>query len=105
MSRRPPNLLEELNERAWALADQAESLAREMNIRSFVDESGARVLDFGTAHIGTLSAGISFPAERYFSISKRVIFDLLKLLKTWFGILFRPVWDNSIPLVCDAIRL
>ncbi len=59
MNQRPPGLFPELNERAWALADQAESLGLEMDIRSFLDESGARILDFGVDRPGTLSAGLS----------------------------------------------
>jgi methenyltetrahydromethanopterin cyclohydrolase len=59
MNHRNPDLFQELNERAWSLADQAESLGLEMKIQSFVDETGARILDFGTQRTGTLSAGLS----------------------------------------------
>ena len=59
MNQRTPNLFQELNDRAWAVAEQAEALGLEMKIRSFVDESGARILDFGVQRTGTLSAGIS----------------------------------------------
>lgn len=59
MNQREPRLFQKLNQRAWVLADQAESLGLDLKIQSFVDESGARILDFATNRAGTLSAGIS----------------------------------------------
>ena len=47
----------ELNERAWALADEAADGARELRIRETTLEAGTRVLNFGVDVDGGLEAG------------------------------------------------
>ena len=52
-------MFQELNERAWSLAEEAESLGLEMKIQSFVDESGPRFWISVLQDMGTLSAGVA----------------------------------------------
>lgn len=59
MHRNDAQLIDELNNRAWDLTDQCQSLELEMKINTVEDASGARVLDFGVGRTGTLSGGIS----------------------------------------------
>ena len=59
MHRNDAQLINELNNRAWDLTDQCQSLELEMKINTFEDASGARVQDFGVGRTGTLSGGIS----------------------------------------------